>query len=222
MSNLILILYLIARFVFGYGNITENELLTRIGIFSIVPCILCYYFLENKKTNLTYVVALMAVYIGDITFNKTDLKVDLISVSGFIFFNLIMIVIVFERIKYLKLRKVLLTTHLLVITLISITYFITQIFDTKLIIISIYLFSLSLLCSLCISYYVKSKSKDSLYFLIGVLSYIIASISKQYEYIEKTTALIVVINVCSYLSAQYFYCKAILENDIEHINQKNN
>lgn len=218
MSNLILILYLFAGIVFGYGNITENELLSKIGIFSIIPCILSYYLLENKKTNIIYVIALIAAYVGDITFGKKDINIDLISLAGFIIFNLLLVIIVSEKMQQIKLRKVLIIAHLLAIVLLSISYRIVETVDETFIAISIYFFSLSLLCSLCILYYTKAKSKGSLYFLVGVLSFIIASISKQFEYTKSTTYLIIIINVVAYLSTQYFYCKAILESTNEATN----
>lgn len=220
MRNLTLILYLFAGIIFGYGNITENELLSRIGIFSIIPCILSYYLLENKKINLIYLVALISAYVGDITFGKKDINIDLISLAGFIIFNLLLVIIVSEKMQQIRLRKTLIITHLLAIALLSISYRIVETVDETFIAISIYFFSLSLLCSLCILYYTKAKSKSSLYFLIGVLSFIIASISKQFEYTKNTTYLIIIINAVAYLSTQYFYCKAILENSSEHINQK--
>lgn len=213
MKKLALILFIVFGILLCYGDITGNYLLRRIGIYSIIPCITTYYLFTTKKKNTLFLVALVASYIGDITFNKEGLTIDLISLGGFIIFNLLMLIIVFERMRYVKFRNVLVYTAIIGTILTYLSYSIIDIIDKTFIIIGIYCLSISLLSAFCVVYYLKGKSKEAMYFLIGVVSYIIASITKEFEYIESTSTALIILNVSSYLSTLYFYCKALLEDD---------
>lgn len=213
MKKIALILFVVFGVLLCYGDITGNYLLRRIGIFAIIPCIASYYLFSAQKKNHVFIVALVASYIGDITFNKQGLTIDLISLGGFIFFNLLMLIIVFEKMRYVKFRRIIIFTIFIVTILLSLSYIIIEIIDQRFIAIAIYCLSISLLCAFCIVYYLKSKSKAAIYFLIGVISYIGASITKEFEYIESTSTALIILNVSSYLSTLYFYCKALLEDN---------
>lgn len=214
MKNILLVLYVLSGVLFCYGNITDNIFLITIGIFSIVPCIAIYYLLTAKKKNFIYLIALIAAYIGDVTFfNKQNISIDLVSLGGFIIFNLLIMIIVSEKMKLVKFRKILFITPILVSIFLAITYYVFKTVDQIFFAIGIYFLSLSLLTSFCIVYYRKTKSKNSLFFLVGVTSYIVASISKEFQYINSATNLLFLINTLAYLSTQYFYCKAMLKSE---------
>lgn len=220
MKNVFLILFYVFGIVYCYGNITNNNILSTIGIHCIVPSIAIYYLFNAKNKNLIYLVALVASYIGDITFYKNDINIDLISLGGFIIFNLLILIIVFEKMRLVKFGKIFIITPILMILFMITTYIVFDTIDYRFLAIGVYFFSLSLLTSFCVQYYRSTKSDISLYFLIGVIAYIIASLTKEFEYINANNTIMLIINASAYLAAHYFYCNAILRCSNEKIETK--
>lgn len=220
MRNIFLIFFYLFGILYCYGKITNNNLAITTGIYGIVPSIILHYLFNSQNKNLIYLVALVSSYIGDITFYKNDINIDLISLGGFITFNLLILVIVYEKMKLVKFRKVFIISPILILIFMVTTYAIFDTIDHKFLAISIYFISLSLLVSFCIQYYINTKSKISLYFLIGAISYIIASISKEFEYVDSNNTLIIIINIAAYLATHHFYYSAILKCDNKLLDEK--
>lgn len=221
MRNIFLILSVIAVLCYSYGKVTSDQIFSSIGIYSLVPLLLTHYLINKKeRTNLTYITATLAAYIGDLYFFNVDVSINVLSMGGFIIFNLLMTLVVFEKMNIIEFRKTLLTSLLLTAIFMLITYFVFIEFDKTIIIILIYFLSLSFLISLCALNYKTTKTKASLFFLLGVCSYIIASISTEFIYLKKTNILILLINPITYYLTNYFYAVAMIERSEKDKNQQ--
>lgn len=214
MNNIFLILFYVAGFIYCYGNLTNNELITSIGLYSIIPSIGVHYIINNKKSiNFLYIIALLASYTGVIFYYINDIRVNVFALAGFSLFNLSIMLIVFEKMNVINFRKVIPLALVLIIFFLLITYKIFGFFDFRFFAVGIYFTSLSLLISFCLVFTLDSKTKVSYYFLVGVLSYIITSVSTEFLYLNKLPILMTILNTVSYVLTHYTYYKAITQEE---------
>lgn len=215
MKSIFLILFYFACIIYCYGNLTNQNIIAATGLYSIVPCIFTHYIINNvNKINFFYLVALISSYIGIIIFYNNNIRITPPSLAGFSLFNLMMVIIVFEKMKSVNLKKVISITLILTITFTFITYKIFKFFDIKFFAITIYFISLSLMIAFSYFFWSENKSKIvSIYFLIGALSYILASISVEFLYLDKLIVLMTILNTLSYGITHYCYYKAVTLED---------
>lgn len=215
MKNLLLILFYTAGIIYCFGNLTENNLITSIGLYSIIPCIFFHYIINNiSKVNFIYVIALVSSYLGIILFYTNNIRVNAPALAGFSLFNLMMVIIVFEKMKSVNFKKILPIAIVLILTFTFLTYEIFNFFNFKFFAVAIYFTSLSLMIAFSYTFWSENKSKASIFFLLGVFSYIVTSVSTEFLYLNKLTILMTILNTLSYSITHYCYYKAVtLENN---------
>lgn len=215
MKNILLILFYVAGILYCFGNLTDNSLISSLGLYSIIPCIFLHYIINNiRKINFIYVIALVSSYLGIILFYTNNIRINAPALAGFSLFNLMMVLIVFEKMKSVNFNKILPIAIVLIATFTFLTYEIFNFFDIKFFAVAIYFTSLSLMIAFSYTFWSESKSKASILFLIGVLSYIVTSVSTEFLYLNKLTILMTILNTLSYSISHYCYYKAVtLENN---------
>lgn len=211
MKNLFLIISIIASFLYCYGYIIDNELLSRIGYFTIAPALIIHYLINRKnKLNIIYIVAILFSYAADLNFYNDDINANVLSVGGFIVFNFLMTIIVFEKMNVLNFRRTILASILITSLFMGVSYLILGKFDETIFVILIYSLSLSLLVTMCFIFYKNKKTKESLFFLLGAISYVIASVFAELLYVERISLAVIAGNIFTYLLNNYFYTRAML------------
>lgn len=210
MKNIFLILFVFACLLFCIGNLIDNEIITSIGIFSTIPLLLIQYIVKNRGNfNIIYITALISSYVGVVLYYLNDVRVNVFSLAGFSLFNLLIMVIVFEKMGVVNFKKIIPIAFILTLTFLLISYKIFGFYDIRFFAVGIYFTSLSLLIAFCSVFATEKKSKVSLYFLFGVICYIVTSVSTEMLYLNKLTVLMTITNASSYALTHLFYYKAI-------------
>lgn len=211
MKNIFFILFIIAGGIYAYGSIENIEILKTIGVFSMSPCLLIYYLFNAKKISLRYTLAIVVVFFADISFQiePNNILREALTIGFYIIINALISFIIIERNNFIGIKRSVLLSLLLGLIFIVLDYLVFK--DSQVIILSsgVYFVSLSILCSFSISFYTKTKSKESLFFLIGTTSHIFASFAKGFEYIYNTPQSIIAF-VLFYGICNYFYANAIV------------
>lgn len=211
MKNIFFILFCIACITYGYGSIQNYEFIRQIGLYATTPCLLIHYLINTKRIELFYLLALLFTFFGDTSFhlNPDGVAREALTIGAFIFVSSFFTLIILERKKFSEIRKTIFISLALAVLFLIINY--TLFKESKQIIFAtaIYFTSLSILCATSISFYVKAKTKESLYFLIGAIGIFLASIAKSYEYLEKTS-LSIILNIIFYIISNLFFLKGVL------------
>lgn len=216
MKNIFIIISILAGILYCYGSIVDNNLISNIGLYVIVPSLLVHYLInKSNKLNILYIVAMLICYAADLKINLygDDISINALSVGGFIIFNLLIAIIIFEKMNVLNFRKIILISIIITGIFMAITYFILEGFDDTVFIITTYFLSLSLLVTLCTLFYNNNKTKESLFFLLGAICYVIASIFAEFMLAKNTSAIVIIGNISAYYLNNYFYTRAMLSSE---------
>lgn len=210
-----LILFFIAALVYGYFNIMNNQAWLYKVKFFLVPSLLVHYLLTSKKKNTAYILALIFASVGDLMLSGVALTNEIIGVGCFICFNLLMIIIVSEKIGVVKGDKFLLAFVPLLIIIISVVYFLFNNYVGKIkTVIIIYFVIMALLTSFSLYYYLCRKTGESLLFFLAVLLLFLSNITKGYESFRTAGVVLKIINITFYALAHYLFYKSI---DIQRV-----
>lgn len=211
MKKILFILFIIAGITYTHGSIKNIEILKDIGVFSMAPILLLYYLFNTKKISVFYVLAVLFVFLADISFqiNPNNIMREVLTIGFYIIVNAFISFIIIERNRFIGTKSSFLLSLFLGAIFIILDFFAFK--NSEIIILSsgVYFVSLSILCSFSIAYYVRTKSKESLFFLIGTISHIFASFSKGFEYIYNTP-LSIISFVLFYGICNYFYANAAI------------
>lgn len=205
-----LILFVFACLLFCIGDLIHNETISSIGLFSTIPLLIAQYIVNNRgNINIIYIIALVSSYVGVILYYLNDVRVNVFSLAGFSLFNLLIMIIVFEKMGVVNFKKIIPIALVLTLIFVLISYKIFGFYDIRFFAVGIYFNSLSLLIAFCSVFALEKKSKVSYYFLFGVICYITTSISTEILYLNKLTLLMTIINASSYALTHLFYYKAV-------------
>lgn len=210
MKNIFFILFCIACITYGYGSIQNHELIKQIGLYSTTPFLFAHYIFNTKRVEMFYVLAMLFTFFGDTSFhlNPNGIAREALTIGAYIFVTAFFTLIILERKKFTEIKKNIFIAIGLGIVFLIVNYTVFR--EKKQIIFAtaIYFTSLSILCATGISFYIKNKTKESLYFLIGAIGIFLASIAKSYEYLEKTP-LSIILNILFYIISNLFFLKGI-------------
>lgn len=210
MKNIFFIFFTIACITYGYGSIENYELLKKIGLYTTTPFLFIHYIANTKKVELFYVLAMLFTFLGDTSFhlNSNGIAREALTIGAYIFVTTFFTLIILERKQFLGMKKVILASLLLGVCFLIINYTLFKkaqvLFAT-----AVYFISLSILCASSISFYFNTKTKESLYFLIGAIGIFCASLAKSLEYLEKTS-LSILLNIIFYVMSNLYFVKGIL------------
>lgn len=211
MKNFFFILFIIACITYGYGSIQNFQLLKQIGLYTATPFLFMHYLVNTQKVELIYILMLLFTFLGDNSFHlhSNGIAREALTIVAFIFVSSFFTMLILERKQFTGMRKIILTSLLIGIFFLIINY--TLFKDTKQVLyaVAVYFVSLSILCATSISFYIKTKTKESLFFLIGSIGLFFASIAKSYEYLEKTP-LSIMLNILFYIISNLYFVKAVL------------
>lgn len=211
MKNIFLILFILVAATYAYGSIQSIAILKNIGVYLMAPVLLIYYLFNAKKISIFYVLAVLFVFLADISFqiNPNNIMREVLTIGFYIIVNAFISFIIIERNHFIGIKKSFLLSLFLGVIFIILDYFAFK--NSEVIILSsgVYFISLSILCSFSIAYYVRTKSKESLFFLIGTISHIFGSFAKGFEYIYNNTSSIIAF-VLFYTICNYFYANAVI------------
>lgn len=205
-----LLLFFIIAFVYGYFNIVSNEDGLFIAKFFLVPSLLVHYLVTSEKKNVIYILALIFASIGDLLLGNIYLTNEVIGVGCFICFNLLMIVIISERIGVIKGNKLILAFVPLLFIVLSIIYFLFDAYVGGIrTLLIIYYIIFAMLCSFSLYYYICRKTKDSLFFFLAAVLFFLSNITKGFEVFRSADVLMKISNISFYVLAHYLFYKTI-------------
>lgn len=212
-----LLLFFVAAILYGYFNVINDSEDTQFVKWFLVPSLLVHYLLNAKKKNWVYVLALVFASCGDLALDRGEIITEVLGVGFFIGFNLLMIVIISEKIGVIKENKFLQAFVPLLLIIISIIFFLFDDYVGEIrAVIMIYFIILALLSSFSLYYHLCRKTKESLFFFLAVVLFFLNNISKGYESFRTAGVFIKIMNISLYVISHYLYLKSI---DIQKVNK---
>lgn len=210
-DNFFLILFLIVSLTYAYG--IANELDSIIYFYKpfIVSSITAHYVINTNQINKVFLFALVAALLGDLFFNIITEHFFILAMTSFLVFNLLLMILAAEKAGEISVRFLLIST----IPFIFILAFVLRNYLNNVGNISILLTifgSVVVLLGAFSSYaYFKKRNRTTLYFLLGSLAFVIATVSKglkqftfMYDYDVR------LINTIAYTFSLFFFCRAMV------------
>jgi len=214
-QNILLLILIIVSSIYAYGDVNDLQTIKHISKLFITPIITVYYFVSTKRVNKVFLLALFFIYCENLFAINANEQLFILAMGCALLFILLNMIIVAEkigRIKLFKLLKILIPIVLVLLTVLYVIFKngseITWLFYVLGIIIAIY-------SSFSVYLYTKDHSKGSSLNLIGVLSFILASIVKGTERIGGTITVFKILNVVFYVSSLFFITRAYISFDSE-------
>lgn len=211
MRVVIYTIYIVASMLYYYGYIEDNELYKKIGLLSLMPCLAIHYFTNTKKALTPYVLALIFAFLGDIAFliNPDNLAREALTIGSYIIMNALMTFIILEKIEFKGVKRSFIISSILGIVFLVFNYLVFKQSEKIVLASAVYFVSLAILCASSISFYLKKKSKVSIYFLLASITHIFASFAKGYEYMYNNSSSVIVF-LLFYGICNYFYVNAAI------------
>lgn len=208
-ENIFLFLFFVFAFSYGYSLIVVNNGLIYVLKPFIVPSLVLHYVINVEEKNNFYIIALFFAFLGDLFFSIPTEDGFLIAMSSFVIFNLFIMIIVSESAGEIKISNLFLSMMPFLILLFIIINYLFSKLGAKSILLTIYGVILVFLCTFSLYYYIKTRSKMALYFLLGSLLFVLAGVSKGLKEFDVDTSFLKIMNNVSYTFSLYFYYRAM-------------
>lgn len=205
-KNIFLALFFVVSITYIYFNYKQNNTVTfYLKPFIVITLLLQYFNAKAKKYNLFFIAALLFALSGDIFFNFNTEITHIIAMASFLMFLLFLTIVITHAAKEIRLNNLLLTSVPFLIIFVIISYFF---FDFKNVMSGIYLvlaIVISILCSFSFYFYLKERSKKSLYYFIGCLLFIATGFTRMINQFYGMSDGAKLINNITYLFSLFFF-----------------
>lgn len=224
-KNIFLLLFFVFAFGYGYSLVLGYEPYKYFLKPFIVPSLLILYLINSKEKSIFFIVALFFALLGDLLFSVATRNSFVYAMGSFLIFNLFIMMIVTEEAGEIRLNHLLLNMTPFLLLFFIIIYFLIENVGAMIILMSIYGVVLVVLCSFCLYYLIRTKSKIALYFFLGSMFFVSAGLTKVLKDYFGITAELRIMNNISYTFSLFFYYKAMITerviiDDVELQNEK--
>lgn len=211
-SNVFLILFFVISAIYGYGIVNDKVSLIYLFKPFITISLIIYYLKEVKNINSIFLIALVFAFLGDLLFNIITYNTALLAMGSFLIFNLLLMVIASERVGVIKARKLFLAVIPFAVLFVVILNMFFKNAGDMTVLINIYGFIVVLMCAFSLNTFLKIRDKESLYFLLGALFFITASVSKGLKEFSGSSAdfYIKLVNISGYALSLFFFCQSLI------------
>lgn len=201
-------------FGYGYSMVTGCKPYQYFLKPFIVPSLLIHYLINSEKKNAYYITALFFALLGDLLFNIVTPNAFVYALGSFLIFNLFIMIIVTEQAGEIRLNLLLLNMTPFLLLFFIINYFLMENVGAMIVLLSIYGIMLVLLCTFCLYYLIRTKSKIALYFFLGSMFFVAAGLTKVLKDYFGVTAELRAMNNISYTLSLFFYYRAMVSKKV--------
>lgn len=216
-NNIFLLFFFVVSVIYGYG--IANEYNTIIYFYKpfIVLSITVHYLINAKELNKRFLTALVCALLGDVLFNITTPQFFILAMSSFLAFILLLMTLAAETSGEINLKVLSLTTVPFILILTYVLYnYLNKVGSMSLLLV-IFGVIVVLLSAFSTHAYYKRRDYTTLYFFLGALAFVLASISKGLKQFALVSDVdIRLMNTICYVLSLFLFTKAmaIRENSL--------
>lgn len=199
-----LVIYIILGIVYFYFDIKNQKEELQYIIPSLIATLFIYYLAASQsRYNYLFIITLIFQLIADLTLSQLGQESFNISLSLYFTVKLLLILVVTNKIGIIQPNDIYLIFAPILITLSAVVYIIFASIGLQQLLLFMFTLVVSVLLSLSYHYYYKSKKKSALWFLLGILAYVICDIFSGLNQLVKPDFYYDVINTAAYLIALF-------------------
>lgn len=221
-QHIFLILFFLVSILYGYGLV--YNVISYIYLYKpfVIIFLILYYFSKSKKYNLLFLIGLGFAFVGDLFYNLNTFDTNLIAMSCFLVFNLVLTIIAAERAGVIKTTKLLLSMLPFIFIFVYVVYKFFSNAGDMMLLIGVYGFIVVLLCSFSLNTLVKRRDVSSLLFFLAALLFVVSSVCEGLEHFSNPhiTFFIDLLNITSYILSLFFFSVALILTTLKSNSKK--
>lgn len=213
-NNIFLLMFCMVSVAYGYGIAYNlNSIIYFFKPF-IVLSIALHYIVNTKWLNKRFLTALIFALLGDVLFNITTPQFFIFAMSSFLIFILLLMTIAAEKSGEINFKPLLLATIPFVLIL---TYVLKKYLNdvgSISILLAVFGVIVVVLSAFSTHAYYKKRDITTLYFFLGTLAFILASISKglkQFALVSDVN--IKLMNTLCYVISLFLFSRAMIVDE---------